>query len=190
MELSFMCAKLISTKEDVIAFWFDEISPEAWFKKDVEFDEMLKDRAGAIVRKALNGQLDNWSTSAEGAVGLVIILDQFTRNIFRNTPRAFSGDEMALVISLKAIDSDWFANLSIGFKHFLLMPLMHSEDIAVQDKSLPLFKLHTSELSYKYATKHRNIISKFGRFPHRNLLLGRPSTEEELAFLAQPGSSF
>ena len=84
MELSFMCAKLISTKEDVIAFWFDEISPEAWFKKDVEFDEMLKDRAGSIVRKALNGQLDNWSTSAEGAVGLVIVLDQFTRNIFRN----------------------------------------------------------------------------------------------------------
>ena len=185
-----MCAKLISTKEDVIAFWFDEISPEAWFKKDVEFDEMLKDRAGAIVRKALNGQLDNWSKSADGAVGLVIVLDQFTRNIFRNTPRAFSGDEMALVISLKAIDSDWFANLSIGFKHFLLMPMMHSEDITIQDRSLPLFETLTNPRTYEYAVKHRDIVARFGRFPHRNAILGRPSSEEELAFLTQPGSSF
>ncbi len=185
-----MHSNSISTKEDVIAFWFEEISPEAWFKKDKEFDKMLTERANAIVRKALNGQLDNWSESAEGAVGLVILLDQFTRNIFRDTPQAFSGDEMALVISLKASDSGWFAGLSNMFKQFLLMPMMHSEDIFIQERSLPLFKLHTNELTYNYAIKHRNIIAKFGRFPHRNALLGRPSTKEELVFLTQPGSTF
>ncbi len=185
-----MRTNLISTKEDVIAFWFNEISPEAWFKKDRGFDEMLSARASLLVRRALNGQLDNWSKSTEGTVGLVIVLDQFTRNIFRGTPHAFSGDEMALVISLKAIDCDWFANLSSVFKHFLLMPLMHSEDIIVQNRSLPLFKSHTNERTYNYAIKHREIIARFGRFPHRNLILGRPSTEEEMIFLERPSSSF
>ncbi len=93
--------KLISTKEDIIKFWFEEISPEQWFKKDKEFDAMLLERAGTAVRKALNGQLDKWSKSSTGSVSLVILLDQFTRNIFRDTPKAFSGDEMALVLSQK-----------------------------------------------------------------------------------------
>lgn len=96
-----MCANQISTKEEVLAFWFDEISPEQWFKKDEDFDAMLTNRAGAIVSKALNGQIDSWAETADGATALVIVLDQFTRNIFRDTPQAFSGDEMALVVSLK-----------------------------------------------------------------------------------------
>lgn len=185
-----MRSNSILTKEDVIAFWFEEISPDEWFKKDTSFDTMLSVRAGTIVKKALNGQLDFWSKSIEGTVGLVLLLDQFTRNIFRDSPQAFAGDEMALAISQKAIDSEWFADLSNSFRHFLLMPMMHSEDIAIQDKSLPLFKIHTNERTYKFAIKHRNIIAEFGRFPHRNVLLGRPSTENELLFLAQAGSSF
>ena len=99
--------KLILTKEDVITFWFEEIPPEQWFKKDKKFDAMLLERAGATVRKALNGQLDKWSKSSTGSVSLVILLDQFTRNIFRDTPKAFSGDEMALVLSQKSINSEW-----------------------------------------------------------------------------------
>ncbi len=181
---------LILTKEDIINFWFEEISPEQWFKEDKKFDAMLLERAGATVRKALNGQLDKWSKSSTGSVSLVILLDQFTRNIFRNTPKAFSGDEMALVLSQKSINSEWFAKLSIAYKQFLLMPMMHSEDISIQEKSLPLFKQHTNKRTYEFAVKHRDIIAKFGRFPHRNLILSRPSTEEELIFLNQPGSSF
>ena len=182
--------KFILTKEDVITFWFEEISPEQWFKKDKEFDAMLLERAGTAVRKALNGQLDKWSKSSTGSVSLVILLDQFTRNIFRDTPKAFSGDEMALVLSQKSINSEWFANLSIVYKQFLLMPMMHSEDISMQEKSLPLFKQHTNKRTYEFAIKHRDIIAKFGRFPHRNQIINRPNTEEELIFLNQSGSSF
>ena len=101
-----MHSKLILTKEDIITFWFEEISPEQWFKKNKKFDAMLSERAGATVRKALNGQLDKWSKSSTGSVSLVILLDQFTRNIFRDTPKAFSGDEMALVLSQKSINSE------------------------------------------------------------------------------------
>lgn len=185
-----MHSKLIVTKEDIITFWFEEISPEQWFKKDKEFDAMLLERAGTTVIKALNGQLDRWSKTSTGSVSLVILLDQFTRNIFRDTPKAFSGDEMALVLSQKSINSKWFSELSMTFKQFLLMPMMHSEDISIQEKSLPLFKQHANNRTYEFAVKHRDIIAKFGRFPHRNLILSRPSTEEELMFLNEPGSSF
>ena len=185
-----MHSKLILTKEDIITFWFEEISPEQWFKKDKEFDAMLLERAGTTVIKALNGQLDRWSKTSAGSVSLVILLDQFTRNIFRDTPKAFSGDEMALVLCQKSINSKWFSELSMTFKQFLLMPMMHSEDISIQEKSLPLFKQHANNRTYEFAVKHRDIIAKFGRFPHRNLILSRPSTEEELMFLNEPGSSF
>ena len=185
-----MHSKLILTKEDIITFWFEEISPEQWFKKDKKFDAMLLERAGTTVIKALNGQLDRWSKTSTGSVSLVILLDQFTRNIFRDTPKAFSGDEMALVLSQKSINSKWFSELSMMYKQFLLMPMMHSEDISIQEKSLPLFKQHANNRTYEFAVKHRDIIAKFGRFPHRNLILSRPSTEEELMFLNEPGSSF
>lgn len=185
-----MHSKLILTKEDIITFWFEEISPEQWFKKDKEFDAMLLERAGTTVIKALNGQLDRWSKTSTGSVSLVILLDQFTRNIFRDTPKAFSGDEMALVLCQKSINSKWFSELSMMYKQFLLMPMMHSEDISIQEKSLPLFKQHANNRTYEFAVKHRDIIAKFGRFPHRNLILSRPSTEEELMFLNEPGSSF
>ena len=181
---------LILTKEDIINFWFEEISPEQWFKKDKKFDAMLLERAGTTVIKALNGQLDRWSKTSTGSVSLVILLDQFTRNIFRDTPKAFSGDEMALVLSQKSINSKWFSELSMMYKQFLLMPMMHSEDISIQEKSLPLFKQHTNKRTYEFAVKHRDIIAKFGRFPHRNQIINRPSTEEELIFLNQSGSSF
>jgi len=183
-------ANKITTKEEVLTFWFDEISPEQWFKKDEHFDAMLAERAGTTVGKALNGQIDSWTETPDGAVGLVILLNQFTRNIFRDTPKAFSGDEMALVVSLKSVDSDWFDKLPSMQKYFLLMPMMHCEDIQIQDNSIALFAVHTNELAQKYAVKHRNIVERFGRFPHRNAILGRPSTKEELEFLAQPGSSF
>ena len=185
-----MDVKIISTKQDVLSFWFEEIKPEQQFKKDADFDAMLTTKASEIVRKALNGQIDSWAETADGTLALIIILDQFTRNIFRDTPHAFSGDEMALVLCLKAIASDWFDKLPNNHKHFLLMPMMHSEEISIQKKSLPFFHQLSNKQTYDYAIKHHDIILKFDRFPHRNAILGRPSTNEELAFLKQPGSAF
>ena len=175
---------------EIIKFWFEDITPKQWFKKDDQFDEMLKQRAAQIVQQALNGQLDSWAETPQGAIALVLLLDQFTRNISRNTPMAFAGDEMALAISLKASSSDWFKEQSEPMRIFLLMPMMHSEDIAIQDNSLLLFKEFTNEDTYSYAVNHRNVVAKFGKFPHRDKILGRPSSAEEIEFLKQPGSSF
>ena len=118
------------------------------------------------------------------------MLDPFTRNIFRNTPKAFSGDKKALELSLICHDKGYLQNDNPAYRQFMLMPMMHSEDIAIQDQSLPLFKEFTGERIYEYAIKHRDIIQRFGRFPHRNQILVRLSTEEEIEFLKQPGSSF
>jgi uncharacterized protein (DUF924 family) len=123
-------------------------------------------------------------------LALILLLDQFTRNIFRDTARAFSGDDMALALSLRCVERDYINHPDAHWRHFMLMPMMHSEDLAVQNASLPLFKAHTGKLTYDYAVAHRDIIARFGRFPHRNAILGRPSTDDETLFLTQPGSSF
>ena len=110
--------------------------------------------------------------------------------MFRDTPRAFAGDERALALSTLCFNKDYLTNLDIHRRQFMLMPMMHSENLAVQDTALPLFKKYASEKDYEYAEKHRDIIARFGRFPHRNVILRRKSSNEELEFLKQPGSSF
>lgn len=176
---------------DILNFWFDEISPEAWFKKDTEFDQQLAQRFGALVEKALAGQLDKWAENRDGRLALILLLDQMTRNIFRDTPRAFAGDEMACALSLRSVAEGFLdKEADLNRRHFLLMPMMHSEDIQIQKQSLPLFKTYTQEMTYDYAIRHCEIVERFGRFPHRNSILGRPSTTEEAEFLKQPGSSF
>ena len=175
----------------ILVFWFEEISPESWFKKDPLFDDMLTQKFGRIMEKALAGQLDKWAQNKDGRLALILLLDQMTRNIFRNTPKAFSGDEIACALSLRSV-SDGFLEMekNLHKRQFFLMPMMHSEDLEIQKKSLPLFKALTSENIYDYAIKHHDIIERFGRFPHRNHILNRPSSNEELAFLTQHGSSF
>ena len=179
-----------ATIEDVLHFWFEEITPEHWFKKDDAFDDSIRTRFEPTIVAALSARLDYWADSADGCLALILVLDQFTRNIYRDTPRAFSGDEMALALSLRCVDRDFIAHDNGPWRHFMLMPMMHSEDITIQDRSLPLFETLTNPRTYEYAVKHRDIVARFGRFPHRNAILGRPSSEEELAFLTQPGSSF
>lgn len=175
----------------ILDFWFKEIEPKKWYVKDVEFDNALANRFGTYVDRALAGQIDNWAATSDGCLALIILLDQFTRNIYRDTPKAFSGDEMALALSLKAHKAGWIEqDDSLAHRQFFLMPMMHSEEISIQDASLPLFKSWTSENTYRYAVLHRDIIARFGHFPHRNVILGRPSTEEEIAFLKEPHSSF
>ena len=175
----------------ILVFWFKEISPESWFKKDPLFDDMLTQKFGRMIEQALAGQLDNWAQNKDGRLALILLLDQMTRNIFRNTPKAFSGDEIACALSLRSV-ADGFLEKekNLHKRQFFLMPMMHSEDLEIQKKSLPLFKAFTSENTYDYATRHHDIIERFGRFPHRNHILNRPSSNEELAFLKQQGSSF
>ena len=176
--------------ENVLAFWFKESSPKQWFIKDKTFDDAITARFGDTVTAALAGQLDRWADDASGCLALILLLDQFTRNIYRNTPRAFSGDEMALALSLRCVERGYLDHDNQNYRDFMLMPMMHSEDIETQDQSLPLFAAASNEKTHEYAIKHRDIVARFGRFPHRNAILGRPSSDEEIAFLKQPGSSF
>jgi uncharacterized protein (DUF924 family) len=177
-------------KEEILNFWFKECKPEQWFKKNEYFDKMIENRFLIAIENALAGKLGNWEESETGCLALIILLDQFTRNVFRDTPQAFAGDKRALALSQLCCDKDYLTNPDIQKRQFMLMPMMHSENLAVQDASLPLFKKYASKKDYEYAEKHREIIARFGRFPHRNVILGRKSINEELEFLKQPGSSF
>ena len=176
--------------EEILNFWFIECKPEQWFKKNEDFDRMIEKRFSGTIEDALEGKLDSWEETETGCLALIILLDQFTRNVFRDTPRAFAGDERALALSQLCFNNDYLTNLDIHRRQFMLMPMMHSENLAVQDTALPLFKKYASEKDYEYAEKHRDIIARFGRFPHRNVILGRKSSNEELEFLKQPGSYF
>jgi uncharacterized protein (DUF924 family) len=172
--------------DDVLREWFRD--PERWWKQDAAFDDFLRKTYGADVEAAIRGELDDWAGSPRGALALVILLDQLTRNIYRGTPRMYAGDAKAVATSLAVIESSADASLSADERQFLYMPLMHSEDRALQRRSLEKFR----ELggSLEYAQHHAEIVLRFGRFPHRNAILGRESTPEEVEFLDQPGSSF
>ena len=180
----------MTEKEEILNFWFKECKPEQWFKKNEDFDQMIENRFSIAIENAIAGNLGNWEESETGCLALIILLDQFTRNVFRDTPRAFAGDKRALALSQLCCDKDYLTNPDVQRRQFMLMPMMHSENLAVQDAALPLFKKYASGKDYEYAEKHRDIIARFGRFPHRNVILGRKSTNEELEFLKQPGSSF
>ena len=180
----------MTEKEEILNLWFKECKPEQWFKKNEDFDQKIENRFSSAIENAIAGKMDSWEESETGCLALIILLDQFTRNVFRDTPRAFAGDKRALALSQLCFNKDYLTNLDIHRRQFMLMPMMHSENLAVQDAAFPLFKKYTSGKDYKYAVKHRDIIARFGRFPHRNVILGRKSTNEELEFLKQPGSSF
>lgn len=182
--------KELIKQEEIVNFWFDECTPDQWFKKNPEFDKVIKKRFSVILEFALEGRFDSWSNSETGCLALILLLDQFTRNIFRESPRAFSGDEKALELSFKCIENGYLENGDMQKCKFMLLPMMHSEQISIQNYSLPLFKNLNDENTFNFALKHREIIKRFGRFPHRNSVLGRKSTKEEKEFLKQPGSTF
>ncbi|TAM00523.1 MAG: DUF924 domain-containing protein [Paraburkholderia sp.] len=187
---------------DVLDFWFGEPgSPEygtarkMWFRKDDAFDAQLRERFGALLDAACAGELDAWGASTEGALALVIVLDQFSRNCYRGTPRAFAADEHALALARRLVASGADRTLPTVFHRvFAYLPFEHAESMEAQRDSLRLF----GELApdpdgegyYDYAVRHADVIARFGRFPHRNAVLGRASSDAELAFLREPGSSF
>ncbi len=176
---------------EVLDFWFVQSRPRQWFAKDPAFDALLWERFLSQTRRALSGELDAWGTEAAGGLALVLLLDQFPRQIWRDTAMAFAGDPQALAESLRAVERGWpEAEPEQARRQFWLMPLMHAEDLAVQEAALPLFERFTDSRTADFARRHRDVIARFGRFPHRNALLGRVSNAEELAFLQTPGSRF
>ena len=176
--------------KSILNFWFDECEPTDWFKKNEDFDYKIKFKFNNLIEQALNNRLDCWASNREGCLALIILLDQFTRNIFREDKRAFSGDKKALQLSSKCVKENYLSMSAPDWCHFMLIPMMHSEDLIVQNQALPLFKKYTSSKTYDFAVRHQQIIEKFGRFPHRNKILTRESTEQEKKFLRMPGSSF
>ncbi len=176
--------------QDVLRFWFDESTPAQWFQKDDAFDADIRGRFGALLRGAAEGELARWRTSADGRLAEVIVLDQFSRNVLRGQPAAFAQDGMALVLAQEAIAQGLDAALPPERRAFLYMPFMHSESAQVQAESVRLFTALGNANNLDFAKRHQAIVDRFGRFPHRNAVLGRSSTAEETAFLQQPGSSF
>lgn len=176
--------------EQVLHFWFERLTPEERFKKDVAIDEHIRREFFSVWQAAAQGELSHWRERLTGRLAEIIVLDQFSRNLWRGDARSFSQDGMALVLCQEAQRQTGFTQLSPVQLQFLLMPMMHSESLAIQDASLPLFKRYCEAMVYDFAVKHRDIVARFGRFPHRNEVLKRKSTVEETAFLQQPNSSF
>ncbi len=176
--------------EDVLKFWFEETKPKMWWVADPAFDDLLRDRFLGLLRRASQGELYDWRSSPGGRLAEIIVLDQFSRNIHRNTPQAFSQDVTALVLSQEAVAAGALEALAPIQRAFLLMPYTHSESRAIHVQAEALFKEFAPPDNYAFELKHKAIIDRFGRYPHRNKILGRVSTEEELEFLKEPGSSF
>ena len=174
----------------VLDFWFTESGPEKWFVKDQNFDDEIRDRFGPAYRRAHDGKLDEWTETPEGCLALIILLDQFPRNLFRDDPRAFDSDAKARAVLQYALDRGYDKALDTRQRQFLYMPLQHSEGRPDQALSVKLNATLGNDDVLKFAHAHKDIIDRFGRFPHRNAVLGRESTAEETEFLTQPGSSF
>ncbi len=182
--------------EEVLAFWFEEAGPEKWFNKDEGFDEEIRERFSELSHKARDGKLESWVETPRGCLALIVLIDQFSRNIHRNSPLAWSADSHALALTKLAIDKGYDRALGLNERKFVYMPLMHSEVMADQDRCMEVFGkladegMENSERTMEAAARHREIIERFGRFPHRNDILGRESTPEEIEFLKEPNSSF
>ncbi len=174
----------------VLHFWFEELQPAAWWKKDVALDALIEERFAALVARARVGELHAWRENAEGALAEVIVLDQFSRNIFRDRADAFAQDALALVLAQEAVRRGLDMLLAKQQRHFLYMPYMHSESRLIHEEAVRLFTHLGDAWVLDFEMQHKAIVDRFGRYPHRNALLGRESTAEEIAFLQRPGSSF
>ena len=203
---------MIERAKEILEFWFgdvgDDTPPEEakaqtqkWFKRDDAFDRTIRERFGKDLKRAADGELRGWEDDRFGRLAVIIMLDQFSRNIYRDSPKAFENDEQALELTLRSINEGFDRRYSLTQRHFLYLPLMHSEDFRMQKKSLTMYetllgwayemskpyKVEQFKNVLEYARRHHDIIERFGRFPHRNQALGRESTPGELAFLNEHG---
>ena len=176
--------------DDILNFWFQELDQSQWWVKDLAFDQLIIDRFFKIHQSAIACELFEWRASPRGRLAEIIILDQFSRNMYRDTPRSFSSDPLALAIAQEAIAADADKRLSAVERNFLYMPFMHSESIIIHEVAVKLYSDNGVDSSIDFENKHKRIIEKFGRYPHRNNILNRTSSNEEIEFLKQPNSGF
>jgi uncharacterized protein (DUF924 family) len=186
----------------VLDFWFDKNNEAYWFEQDDHFDKQIKDKFSPIWQAAKQGECATWRlaessldgnssiTALAGRLAEIIVLDQFSRNLYRQQADAFAQDGMALVLAQEAIQQPYFDTLPMQWRRFMIIPFMHSESAMIHDRYLPLFKQLDDAITLDFEYHHKEIIDQFGRYPHRNHLLGRESTNDEKAFLQQPNSSF
>ena len=176
--------------QQVLDFWFGELTPQQHFAKDDAMDAAIHDRFGALQQELLTNKADGWQDSPEEILAAIIVLDQFSRNLFRGQAAAFAADSLAVDLTLSAIEKGWHRGFEPLWRSFLYMPLMHCEDMGVQLFALRCFADEGLEFNLKFAQDHFAVIEKFGRYPSRNAALGRASTDAELAYLAQPGAGW
>lgn len=176
--------------QEVLAFWFNELSEAQWWAKDAEVDTQISTRFADLHRQAARCELYRWREQPQGRLAEILLLDQFSRNMFRDSGQAFALDALALALAQEAVASKAHLALTTAERSFIYLPYMHSESLLIHELAVQLFNEPGMELNYDFELKHKAIIERFGRYPHRNALLGRGSTAEELAFLKEPGSSF
>ncbi len=175
---------------DILHFWFETLSPKQHFVKDLALDGILRERFGATLEAAARCELFGWRHTPEGRLAEILVLDQFSRNIFRDTPRAFEQDALALVLAQEMVASGQDQRLPVAQRVFVYMPFMHSESALIHQQAVRLFSQPGLEYNLDFERRHQVIIERFGRYPHRNAILGRTSSAAEIAFLSEPDSSF
>jgi uncharacterized protein (DUF924 family) len=180
----------MSAIDNVLSFWFEEIEPGQWWKKDPEFDQLIIERFSDLHQQASKCELFRWRETALGRLAEIIVLDQFSRNIYRDHWHAFASDPLALALAQGAVRLGQDELLDSVQRNFIYLPYMHSESLRIHEQAMHLYRKSGTENNLEYERKHKVIIEKFGRYPHRNKALGRESTPQELQFLSEPGSSF
>lgn len=176
--------------DTILGFWFHELAPAQWWRADPALDDRIRRRFGAVHRAAVAGELFEWRERPEGRLAEIIVLDQFSRNLYRGTAQAFAADPMALALAQEAVRTGADLTLPVPRRAFVYLPYMHSESLRIHAEAERLFRASGLEDNLRAERQHKAILDRFGRYPHRNQALGRVSTDEETAFLAQPGSSF
>ena len=176
--------------QTVIKFWFEEIDNKLWFSKSDDFDRLLEVKFLTAYHAAKSNELFEWRQNIQGRLAEIILLDQFSRNLFRNSPLAFATDPLSLCLAQQAVSLQLDMDLPLKQRAFLYMPYMHSESLVIHQEAVKLFSNAGLDDNLRFEIRHKNIIEQFGRYPHRNKILGRESTAEEMDFLSHPGSSF
>jgi uncharacterized protein (DUF924 family) len=176
--------------EDVLRFWFEEVSPPQWWTVDPAFDRQIAERFADVHARATRAELHAWRAEPAGRLAEIIVVDQFSRNMHRGDAAAFAHDMMAVVLTQEAVAAGADLALPVERRSFLYMPLMHSESRVIHEVAERLFRERATQNSHAFELRHKAIIDRFGRYPHRNEVLGRVSTPEERDFLTQPGSRF
>lgn len=176
--------------QEVIKFWFQETTPEMWWAVDPAFDERIKSRFLGLMQQAVQCELHEWRTEPQGRLAEIIVLDQFSRNVYRNTPLAFAQDPVALALAQEAVRLQAHTMLSATERSFLLLPFMHSESRKIHVLAESLYRDFAPSSNYEFELKHKAVIDRFGRYPSRNQILGRLSTPEEIECLKEHGAGF